>query len=113
MLLAAALLALAACGREGPEDPALITPGAGIPMGAVGATGVSFDAPTAKPEAFPTLPKTKPGKPGQPPVGLAPDDPMPPDPFESPPDDNPPPAPKTKPKGPHGPKPHSPSETTL
>lgn len=109
LALAALLPALAGCGRDGPEDPAIAAPGAGIPVGAVGASGVAFDAPTARPEAT-VAPKIKHGKPK---VGIAPEDPTP-DPFATPPqvedpDVDPLPAPGLKPK----PKPHSPSETTL
>lgn len=44
-------LALAACGgKPGPEDPAVAV-GTGIPMGAMSAGGVSFDAPLARAEA--------------------------------------------------------------
>lgn len=45
-----AAFALAACGnRSGPEDPAAAV-GTGIPMGAMSAAGVSFDAPAAHPD---------------------------------------------------------------
>lgn len=105
-LPALALLMLAGCSREGPEDPAMASPGAGIPMGAVGAVGASFDAPTATP-VLGSPRKPKPGKHhGVPAPEVVPD------PFESPPDDpSPPPSPKPPKKG--QPKPHSPSETTL
>ena len=105
-ILLAVVATLAGCAREGPEDPALAAPGAGIPVGAIGAVGASFDAPSATPSLGPA-PKGKHGKPkAAPPV-----EPIPPDPFESPPDDpSPPPSiapgPTKKPK-------HSPSETTL
>ncbi|MFT3772058.1 MAG: hypothetical protein QM820_42165 [Minicystis sp.] len=109
-LLVALCLTLAACSREVPEDPAIASP-AGIPMGAVGASGVGFDAPTARPDP-PHAPK---GKPGKPKVGIEPSEPVP-DPFASPPDDDddePAPKPAPKGKGPKSPKTHSPSETTL
>jgi len=57
VLLALGLSALAACGGEGPDDPALSTPGAGIPMGAVGAVGVALEGPTTRPD--PSLAKGK------------------------------------------------------
>lgn len=102
--LASLALALAGCSREAPDDPASAPPGAGIPMGAVGAVGASFDAPTARPNPFPRpASKRKHGKPK-----LGPADPPPPDPFASPPDE---PEPMPQPK--FGPKSHSPSETTL
>lgn len=112
MRCASILLAIAAaatgCSREGPEDPALAAPGAGIPVGAIGAVGASFDAPSATPSLGPA-PKSKHGKPKPAPVEPVPD------PFESPPDD-PAPAPSIAP-GPtpptKKPKYHSPSETTL
>ncbi len=47
------IVALAACDREGPEDAAIAVPGTGIPVGAVGAVGVGFDAPAASVEAPP------------------------------------------------------------
>lgn len=108
-ILLAVVATLAGCAREGPEDPAVAAPGAGIPVGAIGAVGASFDAPSATPSLGPA-PKSKHGKPK-----AAPIEPIPPDPFESPPDDpspapsivpEPTPTPKKKPK-------HSPSETTL
>jgi hypothetical protein len=110
LLVAFGFLALAGCHREAPEDAPPAAGGAGIPMGAVGAVGASFDAPSARPEA-PAPPK---GKPSKPPVGLGPGDPLPPDPFEPPDDADPDPSPTPKPKGGKpGTKPHSPSETTL
>jgi hypothetical protein len=100
-------LPLAGCGREVPDEPAIAAPGVGLPMGAIGATGVGFDAPSARPAS--TVPTGK-GKPGK-----ADADPLPPDPFATPPggdDDDPAPVPPPRGKG-KGPKPHSPSETTL
>jgi hypothetical protein len=94
---------LAGCARETPEDPALPAPGAGIPMGAVDAKGVSFDLPAGTPSLGPAPKRKHHGK-----AHPAPLDPVPPDPFEAPGDEPDPPlgpAPK-KPK-------HSPSETTL
>jgi hypothetical protein len=45
--------ALAACGgKSAPEDPAVAV-GTGIPMGALSAGGVSFDAPLARAEPVP------------------------------------------------------------
>jgi hypothetical protein len=108
LLVAIGALALAGCSRDVPEDPPPAAPGAGIPMGAVGAVGPSFDAPSARPEAS-AAPRVKAGKP---PSGLAPGEALPPDPFEPPDDGDPDPKPTPKPKG-HEPKAHSPSETTL
>jgi hypothetical protein len=46
-------LALAACGnRSGPDDPAVAV-GTGIPVGALSAGGVSFDAPVDRADALP------------------------------------------------------------
>ena len=46
-------LALAACGgKPGPEDPAAAV-GTGIPMGALSASGVSFDAPSSPVDSLP------------------------------------------------------------
>ena len=86
VLLALGLLAptLAVCSADGPEDPAVATPGAGIPMGAIGATGVSFDAPGTRPDAPAVKGKGKPR--GTRPAPL-PTEPLPstPDPFAEPP----------------------------
>ncbi|APR77865.1 Hypothetical protein A7982_03212 [Minicystis rosea] len=110
-LLAALVLSSAACSRDVPEDLAITGPAAGIPMGAVGASGVSFDAPTARPEV-PHAPRSKPGKP-KPAPAPEPELQVPPDPFAAPSDDDDDePAPKPIPKS-KGPKTHSPSETTL
>lgn len=107
VVLLVCLCGLAGCAREGPEDPALAGPGAGIPMGAIGATGVSFDAPSGTPSLGPA-PKGKSKKPG-----TAPPEPIP-DPFEAPDDEPvPPPAPGPGLKTKKPPKQHSPSETTL
>lgn len=103
VLLAA--LTFAGCSREGPDDPALPAAGAGIPMGAIGAVGASFDAPTSTPSLGPS-PKRKKHHAKPHPIPLDPG----PDPFEAPPDDpDPPLGPGPKKVAPK----HSPSETTL
>jgi hypothetical protein len=71
-------VALAACRRDGPEDPALAAAGAGIPIGAVGAVGASFDGPSGPPVARMTPPAAPhPRRPVK--------SPAPPDPFADPP----------------------------
>ena len=65
-------VALSACHPDGPEDPAIAAPGTGIPMGALGAVGVSFDAPvpTGAHTATPVAPH--PRKPRSPPLPSSP-----------------------------------------
>ena len=71
-------VALVACRRDGPEDPALAAAGTGIPMGAVGAVGAGFDGPAGPLVARTAAPAApRPRKP----VRL----PAPPDPFADPP----------------------------
>jgi hypothetical protein len=68
--------ALAACGgKPGPEDPA-VAAGTGIPMGALSADGVSFDAPVERADTIPHVG----GKIEAPPKAPAPVDPFDPEP---------------------------------
>jgi hypothetical protein len=72
------VLGAAACTHDGPEDPAIATPGGGIPMGAVGAVGVSFDPmPVTRVEPSPARRK-------KPRLSQPVPDTMPPDPFADP-----------------------------
>lgn len=76
------LAALPSCTHDGADDPAVSATGAGIPIGAIGAAGVSFDAPpspagTEAPLGARTRPR---GGPRTLPA------PMPLDPFADPPD---------------------------
>jgi hypothetical protein len=105
-LVALGLLALAGCTSEGPEDPALATPGAGIPMGAIGAVGVGFDGAATRPDPSIVKGKIKPRGSGK----AAPTAPPPstPDPFAEPPAPEPP-----TPKGAPRRSPSSSKETTL
>jgi hypothetical protein len=82
VLALAPLPALSACNHDGPEDPAIAPSGTGIPVGAVGAVGVSFDTPS-----LPPAPSTLAGEALPPRRGGAtrPHRP-PPDPFAEPPD---------------------------
>jgi hypothetical protein len=83
LLLAASLaLGAAGCSHDGPEDAAVAVPGEGIPMGAVSAGGVSFDAPASTP-GLPALHGAPAGKGKSPPPVLDPDE-SPPDPFADP-----------------------------
>ena len=81
--------ALAACGgKSGPEDPAVAV-GTGIPVGALSAGGVSFEAPLAPVDSIPrALGKIE----AQP-------RPLPLDPFDPPPAPAPPPIKTPKKKG--------------
>ena len=72
------LVGVAACTRDGPDDPAIATPGAGIPAGAVGAVGVGFD-PRPPAHTEPSLPPRKKSRGPQPLL-----EPLPPDPFAEP-----------------------------
>jgi hypothetical protein len=74
MILAA--VALGGCsGRgEGEGEAAIAVAGTGIPVGAPGATGVSFEAPSAHPET--SLPRQKPRTGPRPAPTLAPPDPF-------------------------------------
>lgn len=113
-----ASVALAGCPREAPEDPAVPGGVAAIPAGAIGATGVAYDAPSSLAAAAPP-PTGRPALPGDD------DEEHVPDPFATPPAPSaapsaaPPPGhtppPVTSPKHPphRRPRPSSPSETTL
>ena len=79
-------LALAACGgKPGPEDPA-VAAGTGIPMGALSADGVSFDAPvTDQADLIPHLGGRLEAPPKVPPPPVDPFDPEPtPTPIKTP-----------------------------
>lgn len=98
-----ALALLSGCHRDAPEDPAIAAPGAGIPMGAVGAVGASFDA--QAPAAMPPIPSRKgPKSKGPKPPPLPEGEPAPIDPFATPPEPPPmgPAIPKTKTPAPKG-----------
>lgn len=70
-------LALAACGgKPGPEDPA-VAAGTGIPVGALSADGVSFDAPVEHADTIPHLGGKIEAPPKAPPPPLDPFDPEP------------------------------------
>jgi hypothetical protein len=81
-LAAGFAIGVAACGHDGPEDPAVAVPGEGIPMGAANAGGVAFDAPSG----LPVTPHAHgaPGHKGKPPPPVADPDDDAPDPFADP-----------------------------
>src|SRR4051794_32866501 len=74
------LLLLAGCGRDGPDDAAIAVAGTGIPVGAIGASGVGFDAPSGAARPTP-VGKSKPGTKKPRPLP----EPLPADPFADPP----------------------------
>jgi hypothetical protein len=79
--LAALAAGTPACTPDSPDDPVSPPGNAGIPMGAVGAVGVSFEAPT-RPAGEGVDPAPKPLR--RKPEGKR--RPLPPDPFADPPD---------------------------